>query len=77
MTPKEHLKQVINDFNDLVSEKYMKGVAEHGGGLWYKRDLIKMAKEEAVDLFVYLDSLDKQIEELEKRGIYLGTREEE
>lgn len=77
MTPKEHLKQIINNFISMACPKYNKGVVEHGGGLWEKRNLIGMAKEEVIDLFVYLDSLEEQIKELEKQGIILGKKEEE
>lgn len=77
-TIKEHLKRIINNFVDLISQKYIRGAVEHGGSLWEKKDLIGKAKEEVVDLYSYLDALEIQLDKLEKEhGIVLGTQEDE
>ena len=61
MAHEDHLDSLINEFVDLVSEKYEKGVTEHGGKLWLKKGLIDMAIDEAVDQVVYLLTLKQQI----------------
>jgi len=73
MTHQEHIKQILNDFSQIASNKYTKGVKEHGGHLWEKKGLIDMTIEEAVDQVIYLLTLKKQIEE---SGVKLGERDE-
>jgi hypothetical protein len=59
-----HLQEVKDSFEQEVDKKYRHGQLEHGGNLWQKSGLIKQAKQEAVDLYVYLDTLEKQLERL-------------
>lgn len=61
MKHEDHLDELINQFVDLVSEKYVKGVEQHGGKLWLKKGLIDMAIDEAIDQVVYLLTLKQQI----------------
>lgn len=69
----QHLDGLTKRFTDMVALKYINGNNEHGGKIWTKKHLIRMAKEEAVDLWVYLDTLEQQIDE---SGVELGTVEE-
>ena len=73
MTYQEHIRQILGDFSQIASQKYMTGVREHGGNLWEKKHLIDMAIEEAVDQVIYLLTLKKQIED---SGVELGSLEE-
>ena len=65
MTPEQeaHLKGLTDRFVSFVDRKYRAGQKEHGGDLWKKKDIIGMAKEEVADLWVYLDTLEQQINE--------------
>lgn len=74
MTYQEHIRQILGDFSQIASQKYMAGVREHGGHLWEKNGLIDMAIEEAVDQVIYLLTLKKQIED---SGVELGNKEDE
>lgn len=58
---KRHLELLVAETGMLIRDKYEKGVEEHGGKLWEKRDLIDMAIDEAVDQVVYLLTLKQQI----------------
>jgi len=73
MTYQEHIRQILGEFSQIASQKYMTGVREHGGHLWEKKGLIDMAIEEAVDQVIYLLTLKKQIED---SGIQLGEKDE-
>lgn len=73
MTYEEHIKQILNEFSQIASKKYMKGVKEHGGHLWEKKGLIDMSIEEAVDQVIYLLTLKKQIEDSK---VKLGDKDE-
>lgn len=59
----EHMTRISERFSELMGEKYMKGVEEHGGNLWNKDGLLDMAIEEAIDMVVYLLTLKEQNEE--------------
>lgn len=54
MTPEKHRELIIDEISKLVRNKYNRGVAEHGGGLWKLDNLRDEAIEEAIDLLVYL-----------------------
>ncbi len=56
MTPEQemHLHRIKAEFAALADAKYRAGVAEHGGNLWEKTDLLEQALWEAVDLVNYL-----------------------
>lgn len=64
MTPKQnaHLKRIQNSFHKEVKRKYEKGQLQHGGNLFEKRDILDMAMEEIIDLYVYLHTLREQLE---------------
>lgn len=70
----EHLTGIQTKFNSLLQTKYTKGVIEHGGNLWQKKNLIDMAIDEAVDQVVYLLTLKQQIED---SGVQLGEVSDE
>lgn len=66
---KEHIDKVMEDTVNLMYSKYKKGVREHGGNLWDKKELIDMAISEAIDQVVYLLTLKQQI-----KNNNLGTK---
>ena len=66
---KEHITSIIDEAVNLMYTKYKKGVREHGGNLWDKKDLIDMAISEAIDQVVYLLTLKEQI-----KNKNLGTK---
>lgn len=74
MTYQEHIRQILGEFSQIASQKYMNGVREHGGHLWEKKGLTDMAIEKAVDQVICLLTLKKQIEE---SGVELGNKEDE
>lgn len=55
----EHILSIVRKFAFEATEKYEKGCAEHGGGLWEvpAEDILEMAIEEAIDQVVYLMTL--------------------
>lgn len=65
MTPQqeEHLLTVIEEFAELVDEKYRRGQEEHGGNLWDldQIDLLDNAVKEAIDQVVYLITLRNKL----------------
>ncbi len=63
MTPKHeaHLAHLLKLGGELLDQKYRAGNAKHGGFLPTKPDLIDEAIHEALDQFVYLDTLRDQI----------------
>jgi hypothetical protein len=65
MTPEQeaHLARVKARFLAEVDAKYRAGVREHGGNLWErtKMDLIRELKAEAVDLYVYAQTLEDDL----------------
>jgi hypothetical protein len=59
----DHEKDLANikaKFLEEVDDQYRKGNSEHGGDLWSHSTLwkIRNAKAEAVDTYVYLNSLE-------------------
>lgn len=56
-------QESLKRFNERASEKFDIGKKQHGGNLWEKKDLISMAKDEVIDQWFYLDSLEKQIKD--------------
>lgn len=56
-------KESLERFVNLASLKFDKGAELHGGFLWLKKDLILKAKEEVIDMWFYLDSLQKQFDD--------------
>ena len=56
-----HLSHLKRDFCRWVDKKYRAGQKEHGGNLWQK-DVTKNAIDEAIDMVVYLLTLQEQIE---------------
>jgi hypothetical protein len=58
-----HVQGIVRRFNEAVTEKYDKGQREHGGDLWRKPGMLAAAKDEAIDLWIYLDTLEQQIAE--------------
>lgn len=64
---RQHVRQISDDFADLMSEKYRKGAEEHGGNLWEESplDILGFAIEEAIDQVVYLLTLKRQLQDEE------------
>lgn len=52
-----HLEALVQKMAIRTREKYEAGQREHGGNLWDKGGLLKMAMEEVTDLPVYLQTL--------------------
>jgi len=63
MTNEQFKKDSLERFTNLASIKFDAGQLQHGGMLWQKKDLVYKAKEEVIDMWFYLDSLQKQIED--------------
>lgn len=59
-TPEEHAHSVAQRTAQAIIKKYMRGQEEHGGKLWLQECLSK-AREETIDLVVYLDVTTEQI----------------
>lgn len=58
-----HLSRLKKSFASHCDSKYRRGQAEHGGDLFTKPTLIVLdaAIEEAVDSYVYLESLRERL----------------
>jgi hypothetical protein len=56
---KAHCNAIAKSFEFHMSNKYKKGVEEHGGNLWEmpEADLLDNAIDEAIDQVVYLLTL--------------------
>mgnify|MGYP003293462120 CR=1 FL=1 len=66
MTPdrEAHLKSMQDKFLQQSRAKYEAGQIEHGGLMWTKPGMLDHAKEEVIDLWHYLCTLEQQIAEL-------------
>ena len=66
MTPEQqaHLNEMQVAFIKLSTEKYKKGQAQHGGKMWEKSGMLQEAKQEVIDLWHYLCTLERQINEI-------------
>lgn len=56
-----HMEHIVAVASDKIKQKYQRGVAEHGGFLPDKPNLIDEAIDEAIDMVVYLITLKDQI----------------
>jgi len=56
---KKHLGQIVGECVDDLVDKYTLGQKEHGGRLWRKPCLPRL-KDEALDMIVYVYTLDEQ-----------------
>lgn len=63
MDNEQFLKQSLDRFHNLANLKFLKGMEQHGGKLFEKKDLVFKAKEEVIDLWFYLDALQKEIDD--------------
>lgn len=68
-----HINAITRSFKKLATEKYAKGVKEHGGNLWEVSGLIDMALDECIDQYIYLTTLKSQII---KSEVVLGKRKD-
>ena len=68
-----HLARVNERLRQLTEVAYRAGQSEHGGDLWRKRNQVREALGEVVDLGVYLVPLEEQISEA--RGIAIEALE--
>lgn len=55
-----HLGRILDRFNADTRAKYEAGQAEHGGNLWEKPGMLEQAIAEAIDMVVYLYTLQEQ-----------------
>lgn len=71
----ENLLAIRSGFVSLITDKYEKGVAEHGGNGWEMptHNIVDNAKEEVVDLVVYLDWVRMALDDIYE--IALNARE--
>ena len=70
---REHIEGIIIGFAHMAYKKYAAGQAEHGGNLWKKKIVMDEVLNEAVDAFIYADTLKQQIQE---KKIELGDPKE-
>jgi len=63
----KHLQRIKDQFIQLADQKYRAGQKEHGGDLWTMglKQLINNLKDEIVDAFTYLQTLEDNLNELE------------
>jgi hypothetical protein len=57
-----HIDRIVAEFDQQVRAKYAAGQREHGGNIWQKPGMLQHAKEEVLDLWVYLCTLEQQME---------------
>ena len=57
-----HLHYIKERINHLITAKYRKGQAQHGGRLWEDRNVFSDALEEVVDLVSYMITLEQKLE---------------
>ncbi len=55
-----HLTRILDRFSADTRAKYESGQREHGGNLWEKPGMLEQAIEEAIDMVVYLYTLQEQ-----------------
>jgi hypothetical protein len=65
---RQHIDAIVASFDREVRAKYEAGQREHGGNIWTKPGMLRHAKEEVLDLWVYLETLERQLRE---KGITL------
>lgn len=63
-SPEHHKQVILTRFEEWMVRKYDNGQQEHGGRLWEKPGMLENAIDEAIDLVVYLFTLQDQIEQL-------------
>lgn len=59
----QHIAHIRREFDEMMEQKYLAGIQEHGGHLWQK-PLDREALFEAIDQVVYLVSLRDQIDQV-------------
>ena len=67
----KHIDHIRDEFDEMVEQKYLQGVAEHGGFL-PKKPVDREVLAEAIDQVVYAITLRDQIDEvcdLARRGL--------
>lgn len=71
----QHLDSVVNELRELVTTKYRRGQAEHGGNLWDNppTEILDCAIDEAIDQVVYLLTLRKQLKSITLHGMMAIT----
>ena len=58
---KKQLAKILKEFSVLATQKYKRGIKQHGGKLWLKQGLVDEAMNETIDLWAYLYTLKQQI----------------
>jgi hypothetical protein len=59
----QHIAHIRREFDELMEQKYLLGIVEHGGHLWEK-PVDREAVFEAIDQVVYLITLRDQIDQV-------------
>ena len=59
-----HMENGVTEFVRDYRAKQARGQSEHGGNLWEKPSMLRHAKDEVLDQWAYLTTLDKQLREL-------------
>lgn len=59
-----YLNEMLGAEYNAAHTKFMKGVAEHGGGIWEAPGMLKNLEEEMIDAKVYAYTLRKQLTEV-------------
>ena len=57
-----HLHYIKERISPLITAKYRKGQAQHGGRLWEDRNVFSDALEEVGDLVSYIITLEQKLE---------------
>lgn len=59
----QHIAHIRREFDDMMEQKYIGGILEHGGHLWEK-PVDREALLESIDQVVYLITLRDQIDQV-------------
>ena len=59
-----HLERILDASEGLISDKFRRGQAEHGGNIWEKPGMLQHALDESADQVVYLYTLEGQMSAL-------------
>jgi hypothetical protein len=70
-----HLQGMQDKFVQMSRQKYEAGQIEHGGLMWEKPGMLEHLKEELVDAWHYVCTLEQQINEL-KQGVDKSSGQE-
>ena len=66
MTDQQFMEEALARFRSLASEKFQKGVREHGGKLWTKPGMLDEIEAEILDIWFYIQALREQLRVFDK-----------